>query len=106
LFELIADNLHHALLEPSVRPPTQAKRKGEVHGGLRHLGTGVASAFAHDIQQRDTLGSWGLKDRDGEPEDVLKESNDEQMSIMEISLDTPDELKKEIAEVHDMVASQ
>jgi hypothetical protein len=51
-------------------------------------------------------GEGGLKDRDGEPEDDLEESNDERTSIMEISLNTTDELKIEIAEVHDMVASQ
>jgi hypothetical protein len=43
---------------------------------------------------------------DGEPENDLEESNDERTSIMEISLNTTDELKIEIAEVHDMVASQ
>jgi len=48
----------------------------------------------------------GLKDRDDEPEDNLEESNDERTSIMEISFNTTDELKIEIAEVHDMVASQ
>lgn len=46
------------------------------------------------------------KDRDDEPEDDLEESNDEPTSIMEISLNTTDELEIEIAEVHDMVASQ
>lgn len=48
----------------------------------------------------------GLKDRDDEPEDDLEESNDERTSIMEISFNTTDELKIEIAEAHDMGASQ
>jgi hypothetical protein len=51
-------------------------------------------------------GEGGPKDRDDEPEDDLEESNDEPTSIMEISLNTTDELEIEIAEVHDMVASQ